>query len=421
MASHRATSAGPKLLSPIARTLPSSTSSAIADHDASSGVPSHVGQCASKRSSTSTPRRRSDASHSRRTDAGDKSLRTPRASSSHTSPHLVKTSGRSGGGRRRRAWPTTRSERPKPYAGAVSTQLTPASTAWWMARIDWSSSCVPHPPAHSPPPIAHAPSPTRLMSSTVRPSDRTLETCETIGTAGSLPRRPGPHPWPSRPLRRPRGRVAPSRRLRTKRATSVARAMVLHDTTAPPAEGPADTSADQPFQLRAHHAVIGLGLAIAAFTVLSGIVPLITGWDDDSPIGRVVFGGVPGPLKLAFYTLIPMMLVWGSLRFAERTKNWERGRPAPTRRTTAANAGRRFGDYRAGVYMRTLLRDPAAGFMHSLIYFGFLVLLGVTTVLEIDHQLPEGLKFLHGRTYQAYALVGDLAGVAFVGGLLLAV
>ena len=150
-------------------------------------------------------------------------------------------------------------------------------------------------------------------------------------------------------------------------------------------------------------------------------MPLITGWDDDSPIGRVVFGGIPGPLQVAFYTLIPMMLVWGSLRFAERTRNWERGRPAPTRRTTATNAARRFGDYRAGVYMRTLLRDPAAGFMHSLIYFGFLVLLGVTTVLEIDHQLPEGMKFLHGRTYQAYAFVGDLAGVAFVGGLLIAI
>ena len=46
--------------------------------------------------------------------------------------------------------------------------------------------------------------------------------------------------------------------------------------------------------------------------------------------------------------------------------------------------------------MQTLLRDPAAGLMHSMIYFGFLVLLAVTTVLEIDHQLPEGAKFLHG-------------------------
>ena len=53
--------------------------------------------------------------------------------------------------------------------------------------------------------------------------------------------------------------------------------------------------------------------------------------------------------------------------------------------------------------------------MHSMIYFGFLVLLGVTTVLEIDHQLPEDLKFLQGRTYQAYAFVGDAAGLVFVG------
>jgi hypothetical protein len=76
-------------------------------------------------------------------------------------------------------------------------------------------------------------------------------------------------------------------------------------------------------------------------------------------------------------------------------RNWERGAP-DNRRTTPKNAKRRLADFRAGVYMQTLLRDPAAGIMHSLIYFGFLVLLGVTTMLEIDHQLPEDLKFLHG-------------------------
>ena len=71
--------------------------------------------------------------------------------------------------------------------------------------------------------------------------------------------------------------------------------------------------------------------------------------------------------------------------------------------------------------MQTLLRDPAAGLMHSMIYFGFLVLLGVTTVLEVDHQLPEDLKFLHGHTYQAYAFVGDAAGVVFLGGVVWAI
>ena len=78
-------------------------------------------------------------------------------------------------------------------------------------------------------------------------------------------------------------------------------------------------------------------------------------------------------------------------------------------------------DFRAGVYMQTLLRDPAAGVMHSLIYFPFLVLLAVTTVLEINHQLPESAKFLHGDVYQAYAFVGDAAGVLFLVGVFWAI
>jgi Fe-S oxidoreductase/nitrate reductase gamma subunit len=82
---------------------------------------------------------------------------------------------------------------------------------------------------------------------------------------------------------------------------------------------------------------------------------------------------------------------------------------------------RRLADYRAGVYMRTLLRDSAAGLMHSMIYFGFLVLLGVTTVLEIDHQVPESLKFLHGDVYRGYVLIGDLAGLVFTVGVVWAI
>ena len=39
-------------------------------------------------------------------------------------------------------------------------------------------------------------------------------------------------------------------------------------------------------------------------------------------------------------------------------------------------------------------------------------------VLEIDHQLPDSLKFLHGRTYEAYAFTGDLFGLIFITGIL---
>jgi Fe-S oxidoreductase/nitrate reductase gamma subunit len=59
--------------------------------------------------------------------------------------------------------------------------------------------------------------------------------------------------------------------------------------------------------------------------------------------------------------------------------------------------------------------------MHSLIYFGFLILLGVTTVLEVDHQLPESMKFLHGGVYQGYVFIGDTAGLMFTGGVLWAI
>jgi Fe-S oxidoreductase/nitrate reductase gamma subunit len=175
-----------------------------------------------------------------------------------------------------------------------------------------------------------------------------------------------------------------------------------------------------PKRLRPYQLSIAIGVGVGLFTLVSGIVPLITGWESDSEIHRVVFGGIPGPIKIAFYTIIPAMLIWGSFRFADRIRNWERGAP-DRRRTTPKNVKRRLADYRAGVYMRTLLRDSAAGLMHSMMYFGFLVLLGVTTTLEIDHQLPESLKFLHGGVYQAYAFVGDFAGLVFTIGVVWAI
>jgi Fe-S oxidoreductase/nitrate reductase gamma subunit len=177
-----------------------------------------------------------------------------------------------------------------------------------------------------------------------------------------------------------------------------------------------DEAASPARRFRPHHLVIGIGVFFGLFTLMSGVLPLLTGWDDEPSIGREVFGGIPGGFKLAFYVVTPALLVWGSFAFADRVKNWERGAP-DNRRTTPKNAGRRLRDYRAGAYMRTLLRDPAAGAMHSMIYYGFLVLLGVTATLELDHQLPVDAKFLHGGAYQGFSFVGDLAGAVFLTGI----
>ena len=45
-------------------------------------------------------------------------------------------------------------------------------------------------------------------------------------------------------------------------------------------------------------------MTIGLFTMVSGIIPQITGWDGDSKIHRKVFEGLPGYFKLAFYKLL---------------------------------------------------------------------------------------------------------------------
>jgi Fe-S oxidoreductase/nitrate reductase gamma subunit len=187
------------------------------------------------------------------------------------------------------------------------------------------------------------------------------------------------------------------------------------DTAAPPDTTEA-ASAPRRGRVQPAHVVIAVGVLVALITAGSGIAATVAQWHDDSPISRRVFGNIPSALIAVFYTVLPFLFLAGAVLFAQRVRNWERGRP-DNRATTRTNVGRRLRDFRAGIYMQTLLRDPAAGVMHSLIYFGFIFLFICTTVLEIDHQLPESAKFLHGDVYRGYSLVADLAGVAFVAGI----
>jgi len=173
-------------------------------------------------------------------------------------------------------------------------------------------------------------------------------------------------------------------------------------------------------RIKGPHLVLVIGLAFAIVTALSGIASAVFQQHDDSPVTREVFGGIPSSLKIAFYVMVSILLVYGAVLFGQRVKNWTRGKP-DDRRTTPKNVKRRLSDFRAGVYMQTLLRDPAAGIMHSLIYFSFLVLLAVTTILEINHQIPESWKFLNGNVYMAYSFIGDLAGLCLFVGVMWAI
>lgn len=173
-------------------------------------------------------------------------------------------------------------------------------------------------------------------------------------------------------------------------------------------------------RLRPSQVALLIGVGLALVTAASGIAAVVADEHDDSAIQRVVFGNIPSPVRAVFYTVLPLLFVASAYLFSRRVQNWERGAP-DDRRTTPKNVRRRTRDFRRGVLMQTLMRDPASGIMHSLLYFPFLILFAVTTILEINHQLPANLKFLHGGVYQGYSLIGDVAGVLFVIGVVWAI
>ena len=167
-----------------------------------------------------------------------------------------------------------------------------------------------------------------------------------------------------------------------------------------------------PKRLSPQQLILAIGVAVAIFTALSGLAAEVFEFKSDDPVSRTVFANIPGPIVFAFYITLPLIIVYGAWVFSLRVKNWERGGP-DNRSTTKKNAKKRAKSLRQGLYMQTLLREPGAGIMHSMMYFSFVVLLGVTTTLEIDHQVPESLKFLEGGTYQVFAFIGDFAGLFF--------
>ena len=136
------------------------------------------------------------------------------------------------------------------------------------------------------------------------------------------------------------------------------------------------------------------------FVLASGIVPALTHWHDDSPVAREVVRQRARPPSegrvlrrrrddAAHRRVARRRCASGTTSGAGPTT----AAPTKQERRTA-----RSSDFRAGVWMQTLLRDPAAGHRctrSSTSASSCLFI--VTVIIEIDHQLPESLKFLHGR------------------------
>ncbi len=158
-------------------------------------------------------------------------------------------------------------------------------------------------------------------------------------------------------------------------------------------------------------------VALAVASVLATLALWVLGsaeWAQHDPeVGREVFGNVPPVLEAVFYVAVAASLGLVFWLFSLRARNWQRG----TSDDRTGMMRERLAELSRGMRMQTLLEDRAAGLMHAFIYYGFIVLFLGTVTLEIDHLLPEQLKFLEGGFYMGYSFVLDLAGLVFLVGL----
>ena len=164
---------------------------------------------------------------------------------------------------------------------------------------------------------------------------------------------------------------------------------------------------------------ISVSKVLMAVAVIAPLGTLAFWWLGSLPehyypeIGRPVFGNVPDPVVAMFYIAVGVFLGLAAYLFAIRARNWERG--GADKRT-----GRwveRSKELWRGLSMSSVLEDRAAGIMHGLIYYGFVLLLIGTMILELDHLLPANLKFLEGAFYQVYSAVLDAAALAMIAGV----
>src|SRR5215207_2459259 len=112
-------------------------------------------------------------------------------------------------------------------------------------------------------------------------------------------------------------------------------------------------------RLKPSHLALAVGVGFAALTAVSGITAALLRWDDEHDVHRPVFTNIPGPMQAIFYATTAASFLAVGWMFARRFRGYERGTP-DNRRTTGENVKRRVADFRAGVYMQTLMRDGAA-------------------------------------------------------------
>ncbi|MCI0443739.1 4Fe-4S dicluster domain-containing protein [bacterium] len=134
---------------------------------------------------------------------------------------------------------------------------------------------------------------------------------------------------------------------------------------------------------------------------------------------REIFRNFSPLMQLIFYLVSFISMGVFFYGFYRRIQKYRRGRPAGR----FNRFGQRFLKAARIMAQNSTIwkRDAYAGFAHTLIFWGFVVLFIGTVIVFIDHDILRflGLHLLQGPFYLGFSLVLDIFGVLFLLGLLL--
>lgn len=130
---------------------------------------------------------------------------------------------------------------------------------------------------------------------------------------------------------------------------------------------------------------------------------------------REIFLGIGAGERAYFYATAGLALACLAGGLLMRMWHWARGASAAA--PTARSALRRVWDtVRHVACQPRLRRASAAGWLHLLVFWGFLVLFVGTELIALEVDTP--LQFFHGPFYLGFSLVTDMAGLLLLVGVL---
>lgn len=132
---------------------------------------------------------------------------------------------------------------------------------------------------------------------------------------------------------------------------------------------------------------------------------------DAIEITRGVWWGVPFVFKILVYILFVLVAYLIYQQVKERYSLWKRGKDEPRN----ANIG--FAVREVLLHNR-ILKEKEPGLMHFLIFWGFLILFIGTLIVAFEADLP--VHFYYGNFYLFVSFVLEVAGLALIAGLIIA-